>query len=705
MTKSGDAFSCRWGILGCGTDAAQFAADLQSNQTTASSSSKPLIKHTIVAVASTIEKEARAFADTHVRLNKGDDKKAKHVEAFGTSTELHAHPSIDAIYIGGPQIERYREATSAIRGGKAVLLYKPIAMTRIEAGELCELAERDKKHWLGIVMRKQSQEKGLLWAADECAIGISASKAESEKLTWNESLSILEALDEIRESGSPLTIHHPTTAAFPKIESPEEVRTSLDGTNHIIQPKRTPSRSSERSDATFHSSHANTGDDSLNGSSVSKAALRSQVHELKHVLRQKNAIITTLEQKAGIQSSSSGARRVPRSRNSLPAAGAASLSPLLGGGGRRSRASSMERTTDSFQSSDSNHLSENNKEPFSDIANTADTPGNGNGMAINRRRRKDANSSGLTNGYSTPEQSPLSNQLGLETVPEGRKGSQLALGEGFLSPTIASENRRLANTAAVLGSPVTSSPGQFTPASQSGGQASKGSGKVIESLTNELNAARSALDDTKMQLRTCQRTVTSLQRSLDETREALGRSRAENEASVQMLSRKDRQHQEVLERARKAEAESKELGKSSREWGARVRKIEAELGEERVTKQRAEMQYDAISTTWKQTREAWEKEMKELRMTHGETAKRNREALEEMQKRYKQVDQEGERVHAAIADLQEERTKAARSVIGPVNELMEQLREHEKHTSSHDIAVEEVQSELKRILRLMRTPT
>lgn len=702
MTKSGDPITCRWGILGCGPDAAQFVADLQSNHPNASSSSKPLIKHIIIAVASSIEKDARAFADAHVRLEKGNDKKVKHVEAFGTSTELHAHPAIDAIYVGGPQVERYREATSAIRGGKAVLLYKPIAMTRIEAGELCELAERDKKHWLGIVMRKQSVEKGLLWAADECAIGISTSKAESEKLAWNESLSILEALDEIRESGSPFAIYHSTTAAFPKIETPEEVRTSLDGTNHIAHTKRSPSRSSERSDATFHSSHANTGDDSLNGSSISKAALRSQVHELKHIIRQKTAIITSLEQKTGNQTPSSGARRAPRSRNSLPAVGAASLSPLIGG--RRSRASSMERTTDSFQSSDSNHPSEINKEPFSDIANTADTPGNGNGMTVNRRRRKDANSSGLTNGYSTPEQSPLSNQLGLETVPEGRKGSQLALGEGFLSPTIASENRRLANTA-VLGSPVTSSPGQFAPSSQSAGQTPKGSGKVIESLTNELNAARSALDDTKAQLRTCQRTVTSLQKSLDETREALGRSRAENEASGQMLSRKDRQHQEVLDRARKAEAEAKELGKSSREWGARVRKIEAELGEERVTKQRAEMQYEAISTTWKQTREAWEKEMKELRMTHGETAKRNRDALDEMRRRYKEVDNEGERVHVAIADLQEERAKAARSVIGPVNELMEELREHENHTSSHDTAVEEVQSELKRILRLMRTPT
>lgn len=364
----------------------------------------------------------------------------------------------------------------------------------------------------------------------------------------------------------------------------------------------------------------------------------------------------------------------------------------------------MERTTDSWQSSENNPLVENNKEPFTDIANTADTPGSGNGMTVNRRRRKDANSLGLLNGYNTPDQSPLSNQLSLETVPEGRKGSQLALGEGFLSPTIASENRRIANTT-VLGSPVTSSPGQFTPSSQSGGQTTKGSSKVIESLTNELNAARSALDDTKAQLRTCQRTVTTLQRSLDETRDALGRSRAENEASGQMLSRKDRQHQEVLERARKAEADAKELGKSSREWGARVRKIEAELGEERVTKQRAEMQYEAISHSWKQIREAWEKEMKELRMTHGETAKRNREALSEMRSRYKQVDEEGEKVHAAIADLQEERIKAARSVLGPVNELVEQLKEHEKHTSSHDTAVEEVQSELKRILRLMRTPT
>lgn len=591
------------------------------------------------------------------------------VEAFGTSTEVHAHPQIDSVFVAGSQDYRYNEALSALRANKGVLLLKPVSMTCTEAKELCETAKKSSRTWLGMLMHIRQDKHRLLWAADECAQCLSEGKCESEQLSWKESLTIIEALDELRIDPdihrSPL---EDSVTAFPKMDSPETSFNSLDA-------RRPGSRASLGSDATFHSQA--TGDD------TSKSThLRSQIHELKHILRQKSAMISSLEQKAGLAPGSTERQQVrARSRNSLPAPGvreamARSPSPLF-----------MQRS----RTGSSGHTDEDGHTPLGDVANTTDTP---NGMP-SRRRRKDATSSPTPDWTSSPTSG--TNQLGLETVPEnGKKG------EGFLSPTIASESRRLATTAGL------SSPISPIPSSQASG---KGTGKVIESLTNELHTAKAALDATKTQLRAVQRNVTSLQRSLDETRETLGRSRTENEKASQMMSRKERQVQEVLERARKAETEAKELGKSSREWGARVRHIEAQLGEERIHKQRAEMQYEALSTTWKQIREAWEKEMDELRESQGDAVRRNREETQRILSKFQAAQQEwagrqeaGEALGSVVVQLERERKKAAEAVEAPVKEMMASLNECEAHASRQDAAVQEVQDELKRILRLMRTP-
>lgn len=499
------------------------------------------------------------------------------------------------------------------------------------------------------------------------------------------------------------------TASFPRMLSGDS---SSSAVNSPADNKRRLSVETSRRPASRSSFASDTAQDDH----TSSATLRSQLHELRHVLRQKNALLASLERNqlpvAG-RSRAGGRSSLPAQATTTPAM----PQPVAVGARRRTSSLDHASAVDSNRSDEDMSPSPANAGmPLSDVINTVDSgrSDSPNGV-MGRRKRRDANGGRRS---VTPDRiinganSTMTNSLGLSTVREGNS-SALVLGEGFLAPTIASENRRVAtavggpggtprlasNGIPALGSPILS-PG--------GG---KGTSKVIESLTSELSTLKLALDDAKAQLRTSQRTVSSLQRALDDAKEALGRSRTENETLGQMMARKDKKIQEALDRARKAESESKELGKSSREWGTRMRKIESELGEERILKQRAEVQYEAIAAEWKQIREAWEKEMKELRESKGDAVRKNREEVSKMLERFKAAElswrgreEEGELLRGVIKELELERTRAANFVQGPVRDLVAQLLEHETHTGAQDAAVEAVQQELQRIKRLMRTP-
>lgn len=132
---SSSTIECRWGILGCGPEAASFIAELQAGNFSSTTS----IRHSIVGISSRSIISSQAFIDAHVHISSSSSKT---IEAFGTSTELHAHPSIDSIFIASPQHSRYQEAVSALRGGKSILISKPLAISSTEARELCGLASK-----------------------------------------------------------------------------------------------------------------------------------------------------------------------------------------------------------------------------------------------------------------------------------------------------------------------------------------------------------------------------------------------------------------------------------------------------------------------------------------------------------------------------------------------------------------------------------
>ena len=112
----------RWGILGTGRIARDFAAGLRATPDAA-----------LAAVGSRSAEGAASFAHAF-----------EAPLAFGSYEELVACPDIDIVYIATPHPMHAANAILALRAGKAVLCEKPFAMNRREAGEMVALARAKK---------------------------------------------------------------------------------------------------------------------------------------------------------------------------------------------------------------------------------------------------------------------------------------------------------------------------------------------------------------------------------------------------------------------------------------------------------------------------------------------------------------------------------------------------------------------------------
>lgn len=104
----------RWGIVGCGTIAQQFARDLLK-----------VDGARLHGVASRSAGKATAFA-----------AEFKAARAYGAYEDLYADPSIDLVYVATPHSEHLRNSSDALRAGKHVLCEKPLVTTPADARSL-----------------------------------------------------------------------------------------------------------------------------------------------------------------------------------------------------------------------------------------------------------------------------------------------------------------------------------------------------------------------------------------------------------------------------------------------------------------------------------------------------------------------------------------------------------------------------------------
>ncbi len=110
----------RWGILGTGNIARQFAAGMGTSQ-----------RCQITAVASREAAAARAFADTH-----------SIARFYGSYDALLADADVDAVYLSLPNSLHHPWTLAALRAGKHVLCEKPLAMNAAEAQQMFDAARQ-----------------------------------------------------------------------------------------------------------------------------------------------------------------------------------------------------------------------------------------------------------------------------------------------------------------------------------------------------------------------------------------------------------------------------------------------------------------------------------------------------------------------------------------------------------------------------------
>src|SRR2546423_1780868 len=113
----------RWGILGTGNIAAQFAAGMKTAR-----------RGSVLAVGSRALESAEQFARKHEISSR-----------YGAYDALINDSSIDAVYISLPNSLHHEWTVKSLRAGKHVLCEKPLAMDLGQSQEMFDVAEEAGK--------------------------------------------------------------------------------------------------------------------------------------------------------------------------------------------------------------------------------------------------------------------------------------------------------------------------------------------------------------------------------------------------------------------------------------------------------------------------------------------------------------------------------------------------------------------------------
>lgn len=140
----------RWGILGTGNIAGQFAAGVAASD-----------RGTLTAVASREPAAAESFA-----------KKHRMPHAFGSYAQVLRCPDVDVVYIALPNALHHRWTLAALHEGKHVLCEKPLASNAAEAEDMFRAADRAGKLLMEAFMyRSHPQTLAVIDAVKDGAIG------------------------------------------------------------------------------------------------------------------------------------------------------------------------------------------------------------------------------------------------------------------------------------------------------------------------------------------------------------------------------------------------------------------------------------------------------------------------------------------------------------------------------------------------------
>ncbi|KAF9512661.1 hypothetical protein BS47DRAFT_1345099 [Hydnum rufescens UP504] len=240
-----------------------------------------------------------------------------------------------------------------------------------------------------------------------------------------------------------------------------------------------------------------------------------------------------------------------------------------------------------------------------------------------------------------------------------------------------------------------------------------GTTKVLADLQAGVVNARNALENTKSQLRLSQRTVAQLTRQTEDLKDGRERLRLENEGLNNVVARKERLLQEVLERARKAEAEAATLKTTLKTTSADTKKalrdMETALAQASLSSQKSEREYVTLKDSIKGMVEGWQREVKMLREDVRRKEDEWGKEREEVALKYKSLLklQQATKAERQRLDGLKAESRALDTSFGSYYEkelagLREEIAKNKDQTKVAERTAEEVAAELARIQRLMR---
>ncbi|KAF8575207.1 hypothetical protein K439DRAFT_1420042 [Ramaria rubella] len=255
-----------------------------------------------------------------------------------------------------------------------------------------------------------------------------------------------------------------------------------------------------------------------------------------------------------------------------------------------------------------------------------------------------------------------------------------------------------------------SSPGGGNRKSLGGGNTTK----VLADLQAGVMASRTALDNTKAQLRLSQRTVAQLTRQTEDLKDGRERLRLENEGLNNVVARKERLLQEVLERARKAESEAQsyktQLKQETANAKRSIREMEMTLAESTALSAKSEREYLTLRDSLKHMVDGWKTDMERLKEDMNRRERQWKDEADQMSKKYqdlcKQVEEERAN-HSKVDGLKEELAKVDKELETAFREQLNNFGEAMQKSSGDAEEAKQtataVSLELARLRRLMRT--
>lgn len=235
-----------------------------------------------------------------------------------------------------------------------------------------------------------------------------------------------------------------------------------------------------------------------------------------------------------------------------------------------------------------------------------------------------------------------------------------------------------------------------------------GTTKVLADLQAHTLQVKSVLENTKSQLRSSQRTIAQLTRQTEDLKDGRERLRLENESLNNVVTRKERLLQELLERARKAENECQllkhQLKSETSSSKKTIREMEITLAEAKTVAQRSEREYVQLRDAMTHLREGWRAEVEGLReemkasRAEAQDAANRQKALLKLLEEQRAERQNMDKLYVEQRAIQEE---FARQFQEQLSKAMESVEQSSRECENAGQTAKDVADDLARLKRLI----